>query len=129
MTPTLLVRNALVAIGIATAAMTGLDRAERPRVDPAPRTAVRACSSDWTPAEPLAALPTPALRGPAASATVALTVDARGRVVDAAILERTGTATSDRAALRVARSLTFAPETADCRPVSGSYVAAVRFDR
>jgi len=129
MSPALLTRNALVAIGIATAGAAGLGVTEDRAHGDLARAVSHDCTAIWTPAAPRSPLATPAVRGLAGSATVTLTLDARGNVTGATILTGSGSSAVDRAALAASRTLKFVPEMVDCRPVAGSYVTVVAFER
>lgn len=117
-----LVVRLLVAIGVASAGTAGFGTHAREHVDLAAPHVAQTCLSAWTPAAPRSTLATGGTNG---SAMIALRLDARGTVTSAAVVVGSGSAAADRAALRTARTLEFFPETADCRPVPGSYVAEV----
>lgn len=129
MSPALLTRNVLVAIGIATAGAAGLGVTEDRVHEDSVRSVPHDCTAIWTPAAPRTPIATPAVRGLAGSATVTLTLDTRGNVTGATILTGSGSAAVDRAALVASRALKFVPEMVDCRPVAGSYVTVVAFER
>jgi TonB family protein len=50
-----------------------------------------------------------------------------GSVVSAFVAHSSGSVVLDRAALRTARSMTYAPETQSCKTVPGSYAVEVEF--
>jgi protein TonB len=62
-----------------------------------------------------------------ASAQVQVTLDDRGRVIDARMYQSTGVMSLDRAAVDAARRSTYAPSIANCQPTGGTYLFHVDF--
>jgi TonB family protein len=130
MSITLIGRNALVAIGIATLANFG--SVARANADPEVAFDATNCSADWTPAAPLdlmvadepAIAKLQELKG---SVTVHLDLDADGNVLAARVVEGSGSRFLDQAAIEASNGVKFTPETVKCHPVAGSYEYAVSF--
>jgi TonB family protein len=61
------------------------------------------------------------------SAQVQVTLDDRGRVLDAHVYQSTGVLSLDRAAVDAARRSTYAPSVVDCQPAGGTYLFRVDF--
>lgn len=62
------------------------------------------------------------------SATVAVTLDASGRVTAASIYKTSGNSLMDAAALDAAKRSTFAPGESDCKPVGGTFAMDFSFE-
>lgn len=63
------------------------------------------------------------------TALVQVDLSSNGAVRNATISESSGNDKLDRAALVAARQQTYTPQIVGCRPVSGSYVIIVSFER
>ncbi|GAC1395640.1 MAG: hypothetical protein NVSMB59_13570 [Vulcanimicrobiaceae bacterium] len=66
-------------------------------------------------------------QGAVGSASVKVTLDAAGHVVDATINKSTGNASLDQSALKAARGSTYQPEVVNCVKSAGSYIFRVDF--
>jgi TonB family protein len=62
------------------------------------------------------------------SVLVQVTIDAKGRLVDARVYGSSNNAAIDQAALRAARASTYAPRIANCAPVDGTYLFHADFE-
>jgi TonB family protein len=67
------------------------------------------------------------LEGLTGVATVRVDLSETGRVADVSLVRSAGSPILDRAALQVAKSMTYAPETKSCEPISGSYAVEVEY--
>ncbi len=67
------------------------------------------------------------LFGLTGTATVRVDLTEDGSVQDAFVVKSAGSPILDRAALRVAKSITYAPETRSCQPIRGSYALEVEY--
>ena len=61
------------------------------------------------------------------TAAVRVSLDAQGRVVEAAVLQSSGNAGLDAAAVQMARGATYTPKYVACKAVAGDYTFTVRF--
>jgi TonB family protein len=78
-------------------------------------------------AETPIAPPLAQLYGLTGTATVRVDLTEDGSVQAAFIVKSAGSPILDRAALKVARSIAYAPETRSCQPISGSYALEVEY--
>jgi TonB family protein len=62
------------------------------------------------------------------TATIRVNLSETGRVLDASVMRSAGTPILDRAALQVAKSIVYAPETQSCEPRGGSYAVEIEYD-
>jgi TonB family protein len=60
---------------------------------------------------------------------VLVNIDARGRLIDSAVLASSGNSWIDRAALHAARGSRYTAEVRDCAPVGGVYAFVVDFTK
>lgn len=61
------------------------------------------------------------------TAAVHVSLDAQGRVVDAAVAQSSGNAGLDAAAMQMARAATYTPKYVACKAVAGDYTFTVKF--
>jgi bla regulator protein blaR1 len=98
------------------------------------RTSHLTCSSQAAPAAISAQVPAEypliaAEQNVSGTALIRVDLADTGAVRNATIAESSGNQFLDRAALLAARQQTYSPQIAGCRPVSGSYLVAVAFQR
>lgn len=88
------------------------------------------CSTPFAPAvatDPVAATIPDGFEGDNAVAQIRVTLDAAGKVTEAAVFRSAGNVLLDRAAIAAARMSRYRPEIRDCEPAGGSYLFTVEF--
>lgn len=112
-------------------------RTAPPRASPAPTplatpgttACVRSSSDPAVAATPDAAQIPPEVRAAKVSGTAAIEVslDPKGRVLDARVAQSTGNAGLDTVAAQMARGATYTPKYVNCKAVAGTYTFTVKF--
>ena len=117
----------------ASARPDGVDVAPGPVASAAPAATAEpkpACSVPFAPAvatDAVAATIPDGFEGETGIAQVRVTLDAAGKVTDAAIYRSAGNFMLDRAAIAAARMSRYRAEIRDCEPAGGSYLFTVDF--
>lgn len=118
---------------VASARPDGVDVAPGPVASAAPAATAEpkpACSVPFAPAvatDAVAATIPDGFEGETGIAQVRVTLDAAGKVTDAAIYRSAGNFMLDRAAIAAARMSRYRAEIRDCEPAGGSYLFTVDF--